>query len=466
MNQSNTFFCSRKRFCILFSLMLSLIFVRYTFQINITKVLFVLLSVLIVSLGDRDEAIAVLICCIPLHESIELFYTLVSCSAVYVVKFWKSMKINSIVIPVFFMLIWELLHSFDGDFSIKQLLICFIPMFVLTLIMSMDATTLDYSFIVRAFSISMLVVCLCVFGKLCYIYKFDIAAAVAKLKRLGNYNDYTAEQLNHLNVSGGDIQVNTMGILCVIAVTGLMQLRMSGVGKKSDMALMLTLLLFGTLTSSRTFLVCLAAMVMLLLFSQKGSLNRKFAFMARIIALILLVLILMWAFFPDVLTYFVSRFDTNDITTGRTGLLKSYHEFIFSDAKWLFFGVGFQNFSEKVLNVYNVARYVPHNGFQEAVVVWGLPGLLMFVLFLAALVLIAHEKNPKQILLNYIPLLIILLKVQAGQFLMSNYTMLMLSFAYLSLCCDMNLKKATQVCEKTSETYVESENRMPDAGEI
>lgn len=433
---------THRRFYFLLGLLLCLILIRYALQIAIPRFMFTVIVILAALIGDPDEVVAVLICCIPIHESIDFFYTLGFWSMVFVFRFWKRMRINIIVIPVALMLIWELLHCFSDNFSVMELLTYFIPMLVLVLVMSIQVETLDYPFIVRSFSISMLATCLCVFVKLCYLYDFNFILVAANLQRLGHYSNSSSELLNRLNITGGDIQVNTLGILCVLAVACLMQLRNTRQHKKGDISIMVFLLLFGTLTSSRTFLVCLAFMILLLFFSQKGSFNQKIGFLSRIVLLLLVVLLFMWIFFPDVLLYFISRFDTDDITTGRIDIGGQYHNFIISSISHLFFGIGLQSFAQKVTETLRIASVVPHNMFQEIVVAWGLPGLLLFLSFLALMIDGAHKRSHKQRLLNYIPLLIILLKSQAGQFLRSSYTMLTLSLIYLSLCTDLSDRRS------------------------
>ena len=75
-----------------------------------------------------------------------------------------------------------------------------------------------------------------------------------------------------------------------------------------------------------------------------------------------------------------------------------------------------------------------HNNIQEILVAWGIPGLIMIAALIAALVIRARSFNRRLTLINCIPLIIILVKSLAGQMISSGYTMLALSFAYLSLC--------------------------------
>ena len=62
--------------------------------------------------------------------------------------------------------------------------------------------------------------------------------------------------------------------------------------------------------------------------------------------------------------------------------------------------------------------------------------LILFFGLFVAMIRRAGQFCPKRKLLNYIPLIILLVKSQAGQMLNSSYTMLAFSLAYLSMCQD------------------------------
>jgi O-antigen ligase len=190
-------------------------------------------------------------------------------------------------------------------------------------------------------------------------------------------------------------------------------------------------------------------MAILLLVCQKGSVSQKIKFVCIVAVIVLIALGLLFLLFPALMEFYISRFQMEDLTTGRMDLMAHYHEFVMSDPVHLFFGIGLHDFNKKVMNVYRIARNVPHNGVQELIVAWGLPGLIMFLILWVVMILRARQCCKKQGLINYIPLLIILLKVQAGQMLNSAYTMLAFSFAYLSMCCDLTAPEQVETEQTT-----------------
>lgn len=426
---------NRAVFYSLLSLILLLSFVRYSLQVDIPRMLMALVAVLIACVGDRDEILAMCICCMPLQEALDVYVTLGLCIVIYVVKFSEDIRLDKSIVPVLLVFLWELIHCFGEPFYPQSFFAIFIPYLLLLVVMCRGGEKCDYAFVVRVLSFATAMMCISLLGQLFVINNYNLVATISKLQRLGVLSD---EALKSLSIDGGRLNANTLGILCVLSMTGLFQLRLAGNGKKSDLLLVVILLVFGTLTSSRTYLVCLAFMALCLLFGQKGSLSGKIKFFFAIVVVIAVAFLLLNMLFPELLAYYYSRFQVEDITTGRGELLKLYNRFLLSESKNLVFGIGLQNFGQKVVSIYHIADNVPHNGIQEIVVAWGIPGLLLFCVLLVVMIQRAGRSGVKRGLLNYIPLLIILVKAQVGQMVASGYTMIAFSYAYLSLCQDFS----------------------------
>jgi len=284
-----------------------------------------------------------------------------------------------------------------------------------------------------------------------YISGFDILETLANLQRLGIM---TEEESKALQVTGAEMNANSLGVMCVLGITCLIQLVYSGSGKKADIWLISMLLVFGVMTSSRTYLVCLLLMAVLLVFCMRGGFVKKiqFLFVAGLVAGILLFV--MNLFIPDLLMYYSGRFAEKDLTTGRADLLTLYNHFIVSNANVSLFGIGTQDLKKKVIEIYQVANNSPHNAIQEIIVAWGVPGLALILAMLCVLVIRSRKQCSNQGLINYIPLIIILAKAQAGQMITSAYTMLALAFAYLSLCADIH-PAVIERCKETSRVETE-----------
>jgi O-antigen ligase len=149
--------------------------------------------------------------------------------------------------------------------------------------------------------------------------------------------------------------------------------------------------------------------------------------------LALLVFAALSLVFPDLLSYYVGRFIKGDITTGRLDLMQLYHEYIMENPIVFAFGIGLQDFSLRLVEIYRIAFNAPHNVIQELIVAWGIPGIFLFTAMIFCMYRVSGRLWTRKKLLNSIPLLIVLLKGLAGQMITSAYTMLALSYAYLSL---------------------------------
>jgi len=428
---------SYRQFWLLLTLLLLMVFVRYGLQINIPRVMLLIPVAAIALQGSQTEIVALIMCLIPLHESLDFYYALLISAAVYVVKYSKRIRVNLSVVLILIMIAWELLHCFFEEFSPIAFVTSLVPLVVLAIIMCSDLAEVDYDFLIRSMSVTLLAVAGTMFVQIVWLARFNLVAALANLRRLGSMDEKSA---NRLEVSGGMVQMNSLGILSVLAISGILQLRNAGRRKKIDLFLTAILLIFGALSASRTFLVCLVLMILLMLFSQRNG-RKKLRFLAMVILACFLFLLVFGSLFPEQLEYYGDRFLEADITTGRDDLMVIYHRFITNNPKIMFFGVGVQDYRRRLINEYHVTSTVPHNSIQEIVVAWGLPGFMLCLMLLVMMIRISRSHTRRQILLNYIPLIIILFKSMAGQLLTSGYSMLALSYAYLSLCQNFRPKE-------------------------
>lgn len=430
------------RFYCLLVFLLGLCFVRYGFQINFPRSILLIVVAIIVFGGDPDEIIAMMICCIPLDTSLHLSYALFICLGAFVLKCYKEIYINASIVPFLLMVLWELLHCFGKPFSLMTFGTNFVPFLVLCVLMLYKGNAIDYPFICRALSITTILTCIVLLGRLLYVSRFNILKAITNLWRLGAD---TVDAQKTLEVEGGHQNPNTLGILCVLAISGLLQLKRMGVEKKSDVVQILFLLVFGALTSSRTYLACLTIMASLFWFSQKGGANNKLKLLHHLIFYLGIVLIALYIFFPSVMEYYLHRLVTKDKYATRGELLTIYHHFILNNPKVMFWGIGLQNYYSELLEAYRVVNTVPHNALQEMIIAWGVLSVGLFILLGIAMVRQSHRFCKKQRLMNYIPILIILAKSMVGQLLDSPYTLLALSYGYLSMRQEMNLAKTDHI---------------------
>ena len=411
-------------FYILMAILMTLTLAKYAFLLNIHKLILTLIVILMALLGDKDEILATIMCCIPLHNSINFYVATTVCSVVLVLKYINEFRFKGHIILVLSMIIWELLHCLDGNLNIVSFITSISPLVVLMIIISLDIKHVDYLFIVRSMAIVWIGLCFVQLANFAMLTGGDFVFAFANLQRLGVFIGNDALKLIAINPN-----------------TGLLQFVSVRKHKRTDIVLILFLLFFGMIASSKTFLVCFVTMVVLFVWGQYGNVFQKFKTFTVITLVSILVVGIEALLLPETLEFLLNRFSDPDVTTGRDVLMRDYHNYIMNNIDVMFFGVGLNEFGKKVLDIRNISFNVPHNGIQEIIIAWGLPGFFMMISMLLLMIFESKRYEKQKTLLNYIPLIIILLKSMAGQVLTSGYTMLALSFIYLSLWQDFRKRQ-------------------------
>ncbi len=421
--------------------LITLLIARYSFNMDIPRIILTSIVILISIFGNYNEILAILFCCIPFHEAIDFYIALFACIVILIVKNHRLVEVKISIVCGIVMLFWELLHFFLYDSSFTSLVTAIMPIMALIMVLNLDASKFDYPFIVRAVAVASVTIGTTVLLNTIVQADFDFAKAVLNLQRLGTVSEDTV-------LIGGGVNPNAIGIINVLVVTGLLQLRSLNRQKTSDYILSIILVMFGVLTSSRTFFVCLLLMSVLLLFGQNGDTRKKIRFFVGLLVIALVVLLLMMWLFPSVLEYYIGRFQEEDITTGRNTLMSRYNSYIGGNLWVLFFGIGATDLLYKAVDIHQIAIHDPHNSIQEILLAWGIPGLLLIGFLIFIMVMESKRYSRRKTLLNFIPLIIILTKSMAGQLLTSGYTMLALGFAYLSLCQNFSSKNSPQLLNR------------------
>ena len=422
---------NRYLFYALFALNVLLLFCNYALNVSIPFAVFIVILALTAFLGDMDELISVCICCIAWSQAIKWHYVVIFCCLILVIKYGRKIKPDVGIIPIVLIVIWEFLHCFSSGANLKNMVsFVFLYVFFVFLFFIRDMKTMDYTFIMRNFAIAVFSVCCILMLRLLVHSNFNFNVAFFNMQRLG---------LTDEEIGGMVINPNSLGVLCVLAVGCLMQIRTAGEKKKTDMLLMVLILVLGALTCSRTYLVCLLILCVFLLVTSNGGLRKKLKFLLSAVWVLVISLTLMYLIFPETLNMFIQRFNVDDISNGRNALLSAYNVYIFSSVKSLIWGLGSINFVEKVLDL-SISDNVPHNGIQEIMIAWGIIGLLLFIGMIFVMIRRSKQENPHQSWTNYALLIVLLAKIMVGQVVTSNYTMLSFALIYLSLCHDCSGK--------------------------
>ena len=408
-----------------------LIYARYVLYIDFPRPILVVVFAMMAARANKEELLALSACCIPLHTSMNSYYGIGVCIIVYLIKYGKQMKFDVGFLPLLLLWIWELIHCFVYDYSVKDGFAFVLPCIMTLLVMYSPVEDVHYEKIMRTLSACTLFMCFTIICRL-YLSSGDLQHLFVNMHRLGvSIEKVDAYKEAYFNQ-------NALAYFCLLSMTGLLQIFVSGKKKEMDLVMVFLLTLFGILTLSRTFMVCFVAMCILFFFAMKGSVSIKIKRILKISFIFIVLMLMLYVLFPDILGNMVERWQTKDITAGRVDVFAMYNNFIIHSAKSLFFGTGLGNMRSAVNAYFMTNAMVSHNGFQEILIVWGIPGAVLSAAFLYCIVKRSRRRFPEQKLINYIPLLLLLLKVQAGQLVTSVYTLLMFMLAYLSLTYNFN----------------------------
>ena len=411
------------------ALMFMLIFIRNIIGISFPVILLLALYSAIVLFSGKDEIVALAVSCIPLSVAFQYKYALLITILLYLLKFYKEIRIKRILIPLLLMFAWELAHGLLYDLSANELLRGFAELIFVCFIIFTSDRKINYQFIYRFFAVSCVFICTVLFVSLLRQNNYDIMGVFTGTYRFG-VRDETAENF------GVNFNPNGLGFICNFAMALLFQLIFSKQHKKIDILLICALLFYGVLTMSRSFILCFVVLILLLLLTGKIPLKTKLKRAFWMLVGLLVLVGIIYLIIPGIVTKFIARFFESDISNGRIDIIKFYNEHLLSKDSHLWFGIGLQEPLSKIQLLYpETTINVAHNGIQELLVVWGVPGLLLFSWFTIELIS-SGRKGAKKTLLNYLPLILIFITIQFGQFISGADKLMALSLAYLSIKTD------------------------------
>ncbi len=424
--------------------LLALLFAKNGLDLAIPMKGILLVAVLPAFFASPAQMIAMVLSFIPMSAGFQYKYALMAYVLIGIVRFGSQMHFSKLTFPLIVMIIWEMLHLVVSETVVEmnELMRGFAEFVFLWFISCQKMKNLDMRMIARSLAIAVIGVCCITMYMQMTLVSGDVADVLSQRSdgsyRFGNDNSEDEEAF------GLNFNPNQLGFICNMPVAALLVLMRMRKSTVLDGIMLSLCVAFGSFTLSRTFLVCLSFLFVSFILLSSNSLSRRLFYIVLLTILIGGVVWAIDAFLPDVIKNFTARFEVEDISNNRIDLFGFYNQHIFSTVSFCLFGIGVQGFSDTLVRLYGPDIEVCHNGFQEVWVAWGLPGLLMVVWWLRQLVAESRKWCPSKTYLSYLPLIFILLEMQAGQFIRSNMSMLALIFAYTVLCIpseDFRLKK-------------------------
>ena len=412
------------RFYIGLTLFFIIVFLRNVLLIPIPVVTVLVLNVCLIFVFSVEEIVALFVCYIPLEATFQFKYGILVCVAAFLIK--NKFKLHGIGKSygfwIILMMVWELFHFVIVDFSINEYFRSIAELAFLFLVV-MHGEKVDFKFISKC-----LVITTCFIGTSMLLnlmlkngFSFSSVFLVQDY-RLGVINE-------NIGISNLNYNANQLGfIFCLSILTQLIKITKLK-STATDYILLFYLVFLGLLTKSRSFLVCLLFSFLLYIIFQmnKGNSNRR-TNVYRVLLLCLTFAILINIFAPGIIGQYIDRFSVDDVSNARNNIFSSYHSLIKNGPLVMLFGLGLQNLTDKISILYGIDMIqVPHNGFQQILVMWGIPGLVMFAIFLKDM--IQYDMVKKDKILHMSLLLLMILSCMFGQ-LIDNSTKLM-SLTYI-----------------------------------
>ncbi len=407
-----------------------LIFAKNIIGLPIPASLLLAVTALIAIVGNREEIVIMGICCIPFYVAFQYKYTLLFCMIIYTFKYPKDIKMNQYAIPLLIMMVWEFLHALKYEFALNEYFRNFSEMIFVTFLMMNTYKKFDYGRICRYLAICVIsMIVMVLWGQL------QDASGLQEIfsggYRLGNVEEEMQTQY------GIRYNANALGYMCLLPVMGFAQLIVAKQQRPVDYVLTAVLLVFGILTLSRTYVLCVLLLALLFIWAWQPNVVSRIKNLVVVALILTTIFLVVQNMMPYVFESFFERLQEKDFSNGRMDLMAFFNEHIFSSLEFIYFGVGLQDMKDRIQELLGFTVTVwntTHNGIQEIILCWGFPGLVMFGAFLWSMISSAKTVCGKFSLVSFIPLIVTFFKVQAGQLISSSTTLLALAFIYIGLC--------------------------------
>lgn len=426
-----------KMYCILMPMML---IARYLFRINVPSAVVLMIAVIPAIFGSTNELLACVVSFIPISVAFQYKYALLISMVVMLLKNrWRKRSATAILL-VLIMMFWEILHFVYGYFSIIEYVRDFAELLFLGGLIMIDIGDLDHKVIIRSLAIFTVGICGIMFIMQLQQNNFNLLKVFSRSAASWRFGQSNMRS----DTFALNFDSNILGFICNLSTCGLLLLRKRKEYVKFDIVLTVASLFFSLITLSRAAIVCMLLIVALYVFGGENKGWRRVVGILSIFAVVIIMGMAVNIYMPAIFTNLLERFTRKDIWNGRDSLFAKYMEFVFSSPINLLFGIGMQGIVEKVSPAIGVAQ-LPHNGLQEALVVWGIPGFISVLTWFGMIIRLSMiYSGSKRDFYQFAPFLLTLVFVMSVQLLTESKTILALSFSYICLCISSNMKKPDQ----------------------
>lgn len=353
-------------------------------------------------LCPRRYFVPILMFVIPLSAWLNLYSIISIAGLIYIFRYYEEIDIEIGIILMVYILIAQIISGFYTTFSLSLYIKTCIVYLTFALFIFTDRKEEHIDHILLSFVFGFIVSSTIVLSILNEYFTF---AYIFEHMRLG-----LTSFSSRINTNMVIFNENEFGVMAATSIGILLALYNKNPSKSLIYIPMLVFsLLIGFMTKSITFLVLLAALIFILIWSTE-KLSKKMLISILVMLVIGTIAFTLYSQFPGYYEEFTSSFTSSDISNGRIENIKAFNQIFINEPKYWLFGVGTQDY-ERELGI----AYSFHNSLQQILVTQGILGaLLMCAFFYAAYKFgIGNTSNLKRTLIYISPLFMLILGTQA-----------------------------------------------------
>ncbi len=422
-------------FYIFLSLFFIFILVRDNNIMNIPLYFYTVLYAFFVLFFNKEEIIGFTICMSLYSQALQINYIFIISSIVLILKSYKIMKFDYLSLIICVLAFWELLHFNIPPFNIGSYLRYSSMLFFFCIALSLKIDNVKK--IIDIYLVNLIFAMIDILMQFLMYHSNSLINVLTSKYRFGNVYILNNEVTQRVFDNEANI-----ALFCLLGI--IFSFIMFHYYKKNIYLFALTILMiFGFMTRSKTFLICMVLSLIVFCsyfysyMNEMDKRKRKKIYIS-LIAFGVVSIPFMYMLLKNALMRFIT---SSTITSGRTELFFKYNQYWISNLKNILFGIGLQ---EPVIKT-GVENSM-HNMIQEIYVCWGVIGFIIFLVFLYMM----YKRIKKDVCLNKLSLFlctIFFIYLNSIQYIRLPYIFILTLLVYYSF----YLKGRKD--EKGSESY-------------
>lgn len=365
---------NNKKMMVFLIIFMILIYIRDARIFEIPNYIYVLFVFAMIPFLSKEQLIGLGICMCFFINAFQTNLILLGIIIVLVVKNLSEMHFNTRFLLLFMIGIWELFHFVYSPFSFEEYRRFIIIILFLAicdcLIIEDYRLILDMFLMIGAFAM------FDILSQYFYYAGNNIMAIINYKYRFGNVAMINNEVINRVYDNE-----NYIAYFCLLGVLAAMLIKRETAENKY-IGFVAYFGFIGFLTRSKAFFICVGFIVIwiiITLFVSRITQTTKSHIISWTISMgaMLFFLVSKKNNIIEAINNVLTRFQTTNLTTGRSEVFADYFRFWTSNPLYMLFGIGTQSVDIKSSNIHTM-----HNVFQELFVCIGIIGVIIFVIYI------------------------------------------------------------------------------------